>query len=105
MAMHLRPKRAQLQVSLVVSGCDQNGTEFMDGTSTENVSRNGCCLFLSRPLERNQTLRLKIQNGRTFEASVRWFELTPDSSYRVGFQLNPATTDEWIFSDSEQSAL
>ena len=65
-------KRIRLQIYLTVTGRDEYGSAFVDQVLTENVSKDGGCLLLSRDLRRMQSLRIQGQNGTRFLAEVRW---------------------------------
>ena len=92
-------KRIPLQICLTVTGRDEYGSAFVDQVLTENVSKDGGCLLLSRDLRRTQSLGIKGQNGTRFlaevsmvhvfrpsERSARWLFTRPEFQNWLGHQ-------------------
>jgi len=98
-------KRIPLQICLTVTGRDEYGSAFVDQVLTENVSKDGGCLLLSRDLRRTQSLKIQGQNGTGFLAEVRWCMYhARRNTRRVGFQLDRNSRTGWIIGDPQEVA-
>ena len=98
-------KRIPLQICLTVTGQDEYGSAFVDQVLTENVSKDGGCLLLSRDLRRTQSLGIKGQNGTRFLAEVRWCMFYAHRNARhVGFSLDRNSRTGWVIGDPQEDA-
>src|SRR5262249_24440801 len=98
-------KRIPLRICLTVTGRDEYGWTFVDQVLTENVSKDGGCLLLSRNLRRMQSLRIQGQNGTRFLAEVRWcMYYARRNARRVGFQFDRNSRSGWVIGDPEEVA-
>ena len=97
--------RIPLQICLTITGRDEYGAAFVDQVLTENVSKDGGCLLLSRDLRRTQSLRIQGQNGTRFLAEVRWCRYYAGrNTRRVGFQLDRNSRTGWVIGDPPEVA-
>ena len=98
-------KRIPLQICLTVTGRDEYGPALVDQVLTENVSKDGGCLLLSRDLRRTQSLGIQGQNGTRFFAKVRWcMYYAQRNTPRIGFQLDRNFRTGWVIGDAQEVA-
>ncbi len=84
-----------------MTGQDEYGSVFADQVLTENVSKDGGCVLLSRDLRRQQLFRIEGQNGTRFLAHVRWcMYYARRNTRRAGFQLDPSSKNGWVIGDA-----
>jgi hypothetical protein len=80
-------KRLSMQMRFLVSGLDENGSEFKTMAETSIVTGQGGCLILDKDVSEGQNLKLCGNNGKTFFANVRWFGYDPLQNRRyIGFK-------------------
>jgi hypothetical protein len=81
-------KRISMQMRFVVSGRDENGSEFKTMAETSIVTGQGGCLILDKDVSEGQNLKLCAENGKAFFANVRWFGYDPLKNRRyAGFKV------------------
>lgn len=84
-----RERRVTLRYSLTVTGVDASGRPFCDDSETVNVSEEGCCFALKRPLAKGDLVSLRVNRGPvTGEHSFKVMWIVPNrGAWLIGARL------------------
>lgn len=102
--VRLRDTRVRLGVKLLIEGKDRFGQTFTDEVYTEDVSRRGVCLRLSRQVGIGDLLKLSGLEGQFQAEGVVKYTHQSEGSWRVGIQFL-ATPKRWVMMGMAVSAL
>ncbi len=102
--VRLRDTRVRLGVKLLIEGKDRFGQVFTDEVYTEDVSRRGVCLRLSRQVGIGDLLKLSGLEGQFHVEGVVKYTHQADGGWRVGIQFL-ATPKRWVMMGMAVSAL
>lgn len=102
--VRLRDTRVRLGVKLLIEGKDRFGQVFTDEVYTEDVSRRGVCLRLSRQVGIGDLLKLSGLEGQFHVEGVVKYTHQADAGWRVGIQFL-ATPKRWVMMGMAVSAL
>ncbi|MDD5541637.1 MAG: PilZ domain-containing protein [Acidobacteriia bacterium] len=90
--------RVVLRLPITLEGTDPCGNDFVEKTSTENVSRRGACAELPRAIEAGAVLRLtslERQLHTRVQAVVTWCSSFGPNRFRVGLHFLEAPS-QWV---------
>ena len=99
-----RDTRLQLSLKLVINGKDQGGQPFEEEVYTEDVSRRGVCLRLSREVGVGEVVRLTGLDGQFQTEGVVKYAHARDDQRQVGLQFL-STPKRWVVVGMAVSAL
>ncbi|MFN7926741.1 MAG: PilZ domain-containing protein [Blastocatellia bacterium] len=102
--VRLRDTRVRLGVKLMVEGKDRFGQVFTDEVYTEDVSRRGVCLRLSRQVGVGDLLKLSGLDGQFHVEGVVKYTHQAENSWRVGIHFL-TTPKRWVMMGMAVSAL
>ncbi|MBS1812716.1 MAG: PilZ domain-containing protein [Acidobacteria bacterium] len=102
--VRLRDTRVRLGVKLMIEGKDRFGQVFTDEVYTEDVSRRGVCLRLSRQVGVGDLLKLSGLEGQFQVEGVVKYTHQSDGSWRVGLHFL-TTPKRWVMMGMAVSAL
>lgn len=102
--VRLRDTRVRLAVRLNVEGKDRDGQGFVDEVYTEDVSRRGVCIRLSRELGIGDLLTMSGLEGQFHVEGVVKYLHQAEDGWRVGLQFL-TTPKRWVMMGMAVSAL
>jgi len=99
-----RDTRMRLAVKLTIEGKDQDGQSFSEEAYTEDVSRRGVCIRLSRALGVGEIIHLSGLEGQFQVEGVIRYAHIKDGQWRVGVHFLSAPK-RWVVLGMAVSAL
>ncbi len=91
--------RISLHLPVIIEGDDTDSNHFSEATFTENVSKSGACIIVTRQLKLGSTVKVSGCQGKfEAQATVRgiWID-DHDRKTKIGVQFNGPTTN-WVVS-------
>ena len=81
-------KRVNVQIMTTLRGYDIENNTFEEVTMTQNVSRRGACLTLSRSMHKDSPVSLEFEGREQVRGRVVWARPTgSDQEHLVGMEL------------------
>lgn len=102
--VRLRDTRMRLGIKLTVEGKDRFGQVFTDEVYTEDVSRRGVCLCLSRQIGVGDLLKLTGLEGQFQVEGVVKYTHQAEGAWRIGVHFL-TTPKRWVMMGMAVSAL